>query len=90
MKKMKFQVLIERYPTKYTPLMKMFYWLILPVVAADVTIVILSSLNPIFNDWNDLLKLISGIYLLLYLITLVLDWNLREKAAPEYKYWNFF
>ncbi|BDR57052.1 hypothetical protein [Xylocopilactobacillus apis] len=88
MKKMKFQVLLEKHPTKYTPIMKFYYWLIFPLITADLS-VIMSFLNSDLSAWNDLMKLISGFYLLLYLVTLALDLNLRQKEGPEYRYWNF-
>ncbi|BDR57986.1 hypothetical protein XA3_04270 [Xylocopilactobacillus apicola] len=88
MKKMKFEVLMEKYPTKYTPIMKMYYWLTFPLMFIDLIVKVISLIKLDLYIFNELMQFISEIYLLSYIVIIKLDCNLRKNKNQNYKYWD--
>ncbi|BDR59134.1 hypothetical protein [Xylocopilactobacillus apicola] len=89
MKRNFYQKIIEKYPTKYTPVRKFFYHYLEPIWLVAIIITIVGSFVPKLAGWGILAGAFDVVFVVVDLVVTILDNQQRKKGDPRGQYWNF-
>ena len=89
MKKAFFKEITKKYPTKYTNTMNKINKLTLITLDISLLLWTLSVFLIKIRPYANLLLIIEAVLVIISIIFIILDANIRRNGNPKGKYWNY-